>query len=167
MVNKILVSEGWPKSSKYHNRIEEYVYEMVQNAKQEILISCYLFYDDDLAKQIEKKSDEQLRIRIVLDKYVKGRKTHKRFFRLAKNKNNNFGLYLHSKKRENLLHTKLIVTDSTYNHARACVGSSNFTKKAFQKNIELAIGMTGKTAMDLGTMFRKELLKSNNIKEVK
>ena len=37
MVNEILVSGGWPKSSKYHGQIGEYVYKMVQNAQHEIL----------------------------------------------------------------------------------------------------------------------------------
>ena len=170
MVNEILVSGGWPKSSKYHGQIGEYVYKMVQNAQHEILISCYYFRDNYLAEHIAIKAEDELRIRIILGDYTETRKVDGTLYRAANSKNNDFNLYCYDKrgrKEESLLHTKLIVTDSTYNYARACVGSANLTPTAFNDSVELSIGITGKTAMELGEMFRKELLKSTMIKDVK
>ena len=169
LANRILISSGWPKSGKrFNNQIREHIYKMVDDAKEEILVSCYWFLDKQLALRILEKVKSGVEVKILLHNFDRKTKQWvKYFWELENDEDKKFKIYTYRSSKESKLHTKLIVTDSRIkSRARAYVGSANFTKAGFSTNIELGIGVEGEDAMEIGDLINTKLLKSAKVKEM-
>lgn len=109
----------------HHNSLQGSVYELLNNAKDSILIISFTFSDPEVLKIINQKASEGLDIQLVIDRdhLDFSKKLHPAI---------KIGTRLHG---EGHLHHKILVVDHEY----IWLGSANFTQNAFDHSKNLAI----------------------------